>query len=151
MKGEYLLQAVWSGEVWLCADNQSSPLVESLRILLPRPVIHLVSVSIGARPFATYGGAIVERNLTVADVLEQELDIDVADDDIILIEPKSFVEGRQCTEAELGRHLGALLVYLVGANRLHLNEIDATGIRDADSETRVRLSKALPDLATHLN
>ena len=151
MNGEYLLRSVWSGEIWNTAESQRSPLADVLRILIPRPVVHLVTEEVLDAPFATYGATPLDGDATLADVLALELDVDVDDNDIVLIEQRSSAEDTLMSDAELGGLLGTMLVDLVTTNGLARGDVKLSGISTIDQAAVSRLNKYLPEVGTHLN
>ena len=151
MKGEYLLHAVWSAELCSGNDFRRSPIAATLRRLLSRPVIHLVTSAFGKDPYATYASVLVEDGLSLADVLEQELDVTVNDGDVVLIEPRSYVEDWRYSQAELGDHISKLLVGLAATDLSDREKFRRTGFAVLDQAIRGQLSKEFPEARSHLN
>ena len=151
MKGEYLLHAVWSGELCTGNDIRRSPIAATLRRLLSRPVIHLVTSAFGKEPYATYASVQLEEGLSLADVLEQELNVSVNDGDVVLIEPRSCVEDWRYSQAELGEHISKLLIGLAATDLSDRERLSRTGFALLDQAVRGQLSKEFPVATSHLN
>lgn len=66
------------------------------------------------QPFASYGGCDVLPGANLADVLDQELGLEITEDTIVLVEPRGLSDAPAYCSRELGEKLGALLVALAG-------------------------------------
>jgi hypothetical protein len=111
-----ILEHVWSGTVERRDAAQLSPLARLLTSLLAAPTLCLTSQAgaENAKPFASYGGYQVLPGASLADVLDEELGIEISDETIVLFEPRAMSDAAQFTSKELGEMLGALLVDISG-------------------------------------
>ena len=146
-----MLHAVWSSEVCQSVEERRSPIAETLRNLLPQPVIHLVTNAFGQAPYATYASAQLDEGFTLADVLEQELDITVEDDDIVLIEPRSFTEDWTYNKSDLGAQVQRLLVGLAMTNKSESDDIFVSDLSEIENAAGGQASGVLTAVASPLN
>ena len=109
-----LLEHIWSDALEERSAQDGSPISHLLTSLLAAPVLFLVDKSVSAsnEPFVGYGGLEILPGASLADVLLEEMGIEIDEKTIVLVEPKMQAgETRRSTE-ELGRIVGRILVEL---------------------------------------
>ena len=111
MTGDIVLKYIWDNALEQRTGDGLSPLARVFTSLLAAPTISFVS-SLGSQSFATYGGDEVMPGITLADVLDEEMGLEISEDTIVLIEPEAACTAAYVSSAELGRTLGELLLDL---------------------------------------
>lgn len=109
-----ILEHIWSGTLEQRTAAEFSPLARIFSSLLAAPTLCLTAQGAGKAPIASFGGQEVMPGASLADVLDQELGIEITDETIVLVEPREMSEAASYSGQELGQTLGALLVALSG-------------------------------------
>ncbi|WP_370399475.1 hypothetical protein [Sulfitobacter sp. JB4-11] len=109
-----LLERIWSDVLEERTNLNGSPISYLLTSLLSVPVLSLddTSSTAASEPFVSYGGYEVLPGASLADVLLEEMGIEIDETTVVLVERNSSpVETRGSTE-ELGRAVGRILLEL---------------------------------------
>lgn len=120
-----ILEHVWSGTIERRDVAELSPLAQILSSLLAAPTLCLITQAgkKGLKPFASYGGCEVMPGASLADVLDEELGIEISDETIVLVEPRAMSDADYYSGKELGQVLGSLLVDLSGLEQGQLTAL----------------------------
>lgn len=109
-----LLERIWSDALEERSNLNGSPISHLLTSLLAAPVLSLVDTSSTAKtePFVSYGGYQILPGASLADVLLEEMGVEIDETTVVLVERKERSgETRRSTEA-LGRAVGRILLEL---------------------------------------
>lgn len=109
-----LLERIWSDALEERSNLNGSPISHLLTSLLAAPVLSLVDTSSTAKtePFVSYGGYQILPGASLADVLLEEMGVEIDETTVVLVERKERSgETRRSTE-ELGRAVGRILLEL---------------------------------------
>jgi hypothetical protein len=109
-----ILELFWSETLVEAPRNARSPLAALFTSLLAAPTLCLVADpdAPAFEPFASYGGQEVMPGMSLADLLYEELSIEVSEETIVLVEPRSHAAEPYVSSQRIGTTLGNLLVSL---------------------------------------
>lgn len=109
-----LLEQIWSDTLEERNARDGSPISHLLTSLLAAPVLLLVDKSGTAvsEPFIGYGGFEILPGASLADVLLEEMGIEIDETTVVLVEPKEQSGETRSSTDELGRVVGKILVEL---------------------------------------
>lgn len=114
MSMDTLLERIWADKISFVDDGNASPISLMLKSLLAAPVVSFVdhSPSTGATPFVCYGGYEILPGASLADVMLEELGVEIDESSVVLFEPKSHLNAVWDSADDLGRTVGRILVDL---------------------------------------
>lgn len=109
-----LLEQIWSGTLEERNAREGSAISHLLMSLLAAPVLPLVdkSAKAASEPFIGYGGFEILPGASLADVLLEEMGIEIDEKTIVLVEPKEQSGETRSSTDELGRMVGKILIEL---------------------------------------
>lgn len=109
-----LLEQIWSDALEERTNLNRSPISYLLTSLLAAPVLSLVDTSSTARsePFVSYGGYEILPGASLADVLLEEMGIEIDETTVVLVEHNSSPGETRGSTEELGRTVGRILLEL---------------------------------------
>ena len=109
-----LLERIWSSEIVAVDVSNASPVSLMLNSLLAAPVVSFLDISREdiSEPFVCYGGYEILPGANLADVLLEELGVEVDEGSVILVEPRSHFNAAWDSADDLGRLVGRILVSL---------------------------------------
>jgi hypothetical protein len=109
-----LLEQIWSDVLEERTNLNGSPISYLLTALIAAPVLSLVDTSSTAssEPIVSYGGHEVLPGASLADVLLEEMGIEIDETTVVLVERKSNPGETRGSTEELGRAVGQILLEL---------------------------------------
>ncbi|MDK3016731.1 hypothetical protein [Pseudodonghicola flavimaris] len=125
MQNETLLELIWSGAIESRNANGDSPLAGLLDALLTVPAIGLVGDLGDGRAHAFMESTELMPGVSLGDVLDQEMGLDVPQDAVVLIEPACSADAEVYSGNHLGQVLGGILMQLAGAGASPLIRTEA--------------------------
>lgn len=114
MAHDTLLEHIWSDALEERSTRDASPISHLLTTLLAAPILSLVDKSPTSmfEPYVGFGGSEILPGASLADVLLQEMGIEIDETTIVLVEASQRAgETRRSTD-ELGRVIGDILIKL---------------------------------------
>ena len=110
MREKVLLQHIWSEKVEVRDPESKSPLAAILEAILSTNVIVLNVDNATQSPFALMENVELLPDVSLGDVLFEELNIDVPANAIVLVEPKQVTDEELYSSQQLGDVLGRVLI-----------------------------------------
>jgi len=140
MPNNTLLQHIWSRKISVPDRSEVSPLASMLETLLPTKVVTLVQEDCHADSYALMESTTLLPNVSLGDVLAEELDLHVPKETVILIEPSHIANAKEYNLREQGNALGRILIHLACeqgqpiAARLQDSQTAANAIKEPAAE-----------------
>lgn len=110
-----VVELVWSAALTEQSEKLKSPIAGMLSALLPARTL-CFSVDTDHKdsfePFVSFGAKEVMPGLTLADILFEELSMEITDNTVVLFEPREGVEAKHYRGRDVGSALGRLLIEL---------------------------------------
>ena len=110
MERNGLIAQIWGGDLSEGGDLQGSPLAGLLGSLMDVPVIALASDAEMARPIAVMEETEILDDVSLGDVLSEEMGIEVPYGALILVMPKDFSQSQDLSGQKLGEILGHIIL-----------------------------------------
>lgn len=117
---ENILEHVWSNQIAICDRRDQSPVARMLCSLLTVPTVCFTSKLDQECETACVfiAGEEIMPGASLADVLFEELEIEVSDDTVIYIESTAMNQARDYSAKTLGQTIGDILVKLASPDQM---------------------------------